>query len=74
MMIWAGIWGDKIIGPIFINGNLNANKYLNMLQEEIFPYLLSEIGNFPAYFQRDCALPHYGIQKRQYLNQMIADA
>ena len=48
VMVWAGIWGDKIIGPIFINRNLNANKYLNMLQKEIFPSLLSENSNFPA--------------------------
>ena len=51
MMVWAGIWGEKIIGPIFINGNLNANKYLNMFQEEISSSLLSKNGNFPAYFQ-----------------------
>ena len=74
VMVWAGIWGDKIIGPIFIDGNLNANKYLNMLQEEIFPSLLSANGNLPAYFQQDGAPPHYGIQVRQYLNQLLPDA
>ena len=74
VMVWAGIRGDKIIGPIFINGNLNANKYLNILQEEIFPSLLSENGNFPAYFQQDGAPLRYGIQVRQYLNQILSDA
>lgn len=26
----AGIWGDKINEPIFIDGNHNANKYINI--------------------------------------------
>lgn len=50
LMVWARIWGDRITGPIFVDGNLNAEKYLNMLQEEIFPSLLNEDGNFPVYF------------------------
>ena len=36
--------------------------------------LLSENGNFPAYFQQDSAPPHYDIQVRQYLNQILPDA
>ena len=35
VMVWTGIWGDKIIGPIFIDRNLNANKYLNMIVAKI---------------------------------------
>ena len=45
-----------------------------MLQEEIFPSLLSANGNLPVYFQQDGAPPHYGIQVRQYLNQLLPDA
>ena len=44
-----------------------------MLQNEIFPSLLNENGNFLAYFQQDCAPHHYGIQVRQYLNQLLPD-
>ena len=31
LMVWAGIWGDRIIGPIFIDGTLNAERYFKML-------------------------------------------
>ena len=31
--VWAGVWGDRIIGHIFVDGNPNADKYLIMLQE-----------------------------------------
>ena len=26
LMVWAGIWGNKIIGPTFIDGTLNAEN------------------------------------------------
>ena len=35
--------------------------------------LLSKNGDLPAYFQQDGAPPHYGIQVRQYLNQLLPD-
>ena len=73
-MVWAGIWGDKIIGPFFIDGNLNANEYLIMLQEEILPSLLYEDGNFPVYFQQDGASSHFSIHIRQWLGQLFPGA
>ena len=37
LMVWAGMWGDGIIGSLFVSENLEAESYLNMLQEKIFP-------------------------------------
>lgn len=74
VMVWAGIWGDRIIGPFFVDGNLNADKYLHMLQEEIFPSLLNKDGNFPVYFQQDGTPSHFGIHVRQWLDQQFPDA
>ena len=74
LMVWAGIWGDRIIGPLFVSENLNAEKYLNMLQEEIFPSLLNEEDDYPVYFQQNEAPPHYGIQVRRFLDQQFSDA
>ena len=54
VMVWARIWGDRIIGRFFVDGNLNVDKYFLMLQE-IFPSLLYADGNFPVYFQQDGA-------------------
>ena len=39
-----------------------------MLQEEIFPSLLYEDGNFTVYFQQDGASSHLGIQVSQWLD------
>ena len=72
VMVWAGIWGDRAIGPCFVDGNLNADKYLIMLQEEIFQSLLYEDSNFPVYFQQDGAPSHFGIHVRQWLDQQFS--
>ena len=40
--VWAGILNfEAIIGPFFIESNLNANNYLAMLQDEIVPAIRS---------------------------------
>lgn len=37
--VWAGIVGDKIIGPYFIEGSLNGPAYLNVFVKSIIPEL-----------------------------------
>lgn len=77
--VWAGILGDKIIGPLFINGNLNGNTYLEMF-DTIQPLIVEQIENQLdinggrnlneelIHFQHDGAPPHYVLPVRQYLN------
>ncbi|KAJ8946473.1 hypothetical protein NQ318_004519 [Aromia moschata] len=33
--VWAGIIGENIIGPFFIDGNLNGNTYLALLKNNV---------------------------------------
>ncbi|KAJ8945207.1 hypothetical protein NQ318_009852 [Aromia moschata] len=35
--VWAGIIGENIIGPFFIDGNLNGETYLALLQNNVVP-------------------------------------
>jgi len=35
--VWTGILNEVIIGLFFVKGNLNADNYLVMLQDEIIP-------------------------------------
>lgn len=37
--VWAGIFRHHIIGPFFIDGNLNAEKYLETLNQLVIPRL-----------------------------------
>lgn len=72
--VWAGIIGNQVIGPFFINGNLSAALYLQMLQNEIIPALEASLGPQlfqRMYFQQDGAPPHFGVDVRQYLDAIF---
>jgi hypothetical protein len=38
-MSWAGIIEHHMIGPYFINGNLTADRFLNLLRDDIVLYI-----------------------------------
>jgi hypothetical protein len=70
VMVWCGIWGNKIVRPVFFDTNLHAEMYLNMLQGKITPSLLKEVREFPAYFSKT-ARPCYGIYVCWWLDQQF---
>lgn len=69
--VWAGIFLSRIIGPFFINGNLNANTYHQLLLHEIIPALQQIVGEDldSVWFQQDGAPAHFGINVRTLLNE-----
>ncbi|EFN87922.1 hypothetical protein EAI_08475, partial [Harpegnathos saltator] len=75
--VWAGIFGNRIVGPLFLLGtsNLTAEMYLELLEDIIDPMLTDVIENDEHYledqlvFQQDGASPHYAISVRRYLDQ-----
>lgn len=71
--VWAGIVRNSIIGPFFIDGNLNSIKYLTMLQNDIVPALQNGFNaDFQTlFFQQDGAPPHYGVEVRHYLDRIF---
>jgi len=73
--VWAEILNDQIIDPFFIEGNLNSEKYEDMLHNEIVPRIMEITGqNFEhTYFQQDGASPHYGRNVRNYLDVVFND-
>ena len=60
--VWAGILGNEIIGPVFIEGNLNGELYLDMFENVIDPLITESLENL--HFQQDGALPHYAVLVR----------
>lgn len=73
--VWAGILNGRAVGPFFIENNLNANVYEVMLREQIVPSIREIAGDNmdEIYFQHDGAPPHYGVNVRQYLNEIFPD-
>lgn len=51
-----------MIGPFFIEGNLNAEICEDMLRNQIVPAIRAVVGeDFEnTWFQQDGAAPHYG--------------
>jgi hypothetical protein len=69
--VWCGILGDSIIGPCFIDGNLNGQKYTNFLTDEL-PDLLENISivrRNRMWFQHDGCPAHNASITRQILDQ-----
>jgi hypothetical protein len=71
LMVWCGIWGNRIVGPVYFDSNLKAEMYLYMLQDKIIPSLLNEDAEFPANFRQDGASPRYGICVRRWLDRQF---
>ena len=79
--VWAGILGDEIIGPVFIEGNLTGQLYLQCLEDVIDPLITQSVetqvdgdGNMmlneeKLHFQQDGAPPHYAVPVREWLNE-----
>lgn len=68
--VWAGMIGDRILGPHFITGSLTGGTYLDMLRGVIDRFLedvpLAYLSGF--YYQQDGAPPHYARDVRDFLN------
>lgn len=69
--VWAGILGDHVVGPFFINGNLNSETYFNLLVNEILPAIqnLPNINLQDVWFQQDGCPAHNAVRVRQVLEQ-----
>lgn len=73
VMVWAGILGSRIIGPFFIEGNLNGEMYLDLLTDHIIPAIENaaneqNIDFEEVFFQQDGAPAHYANIVKNHLN------
>lgn len=58
-MVWAGIIGENVIGPFFLEERVNGETYLNLLGDEVLPRL-EELNINPQeiVYQHDGAPAH----------------
>ena len=70
--VWAGLIRDQVIGPFFLDGNLDGREYLNLLRDRIIPSLLNtQINNI--WYQQDGAPPHNTAAVTEYLHQTFQE-
>jgi hypothetical protein len=70
--VWLGILGNKIIGPYFIEGNLNQDKYLDLLITEVGPAIADYPGSI--IFQQDGAPAHSTKAITGFLNETFPNS
>lgn len=68
--VWIGIIGGHIVGPVFYNDNLNAARYLDMLQTDVAECIMElPLGTVQnMFFQQDGAPPHNAQIVSDFLN------
>lgn len=70
--VWAGIIGTALVGPYFIDGNLNSAKFLDLLRNQIVPRVQGLGIEFP-WFQMDGAPAHSTAAVTNFLNTIFPD-
>lgn len=69
--VWLAIFGDCLIGPVFLPNRLTGQVYLDFLRNEL-PVLLEDVPLFNRlnlWFMHDGAPAHFSIVVRNFLNQ-----
>lgn len=68
--VWAGIFNDTLVGPFFIDGNLTAALYEQLLRDQIIPRIREIAGDDydVTWFQQDGAAAHFGRHVRAFLD------
>lgn len=66
--MWAGIVADKIIGFLFIDGDLNAKRYEQFLRNQLVP--VTQALNEMIFFTHGCALLYYNVNYTRFLEEV----
>lgn len=69
--VWCAMSADGIIGPYFFEENVNAENYLEMLENFFWPRIRNKKIASEIMFQQDGAPPHYGANVRDWLNKRL---
>lgn len=69
--VWCGFVGTTLLGPFFIDGTLNGERYLQLLNDQIQSAIEEEVAlayRQSVWYQHDGAPPHFFLQARDWLN------
>lgn len=68
--VWLGVLAHHVIGPFYIDGNLDGQKYLRLLEQHVLPEIqrVSGAGINNIWFQHDGCPSHYTREVTQFLD------
>ena len=59
---------DRIVGPFILHDIMNAERYLTMLRDEVWPIISAWDNIKDLIFMQDGAPPHFAVVVREWLN------
>lgn len=71
LTVWAAITADGLIGPVILRDTMNAERYLEVLEDTLIPCLRDIDRDQDMIFMQDGAPPHYARAVRQFLNDEL---
>lgn len=69
--VWGALSSEGVPGPVFFDGTVDGNSYLNMLRDVIVPQLGTRANFAELYFHQGEATPHYALLVRNYLDNIF---
>ena len=69
LCVWMGFSARFGLEPFFFEGTVNADRYLQMLQQHVCPQLAQKRKLSSCIFMQDGAPPHFASRVRDYLLQ-----
>ena len=60
-----------MIGPFFFDGNVDADSYLKLLEEDFYPAFSSYTNQSDLLLMQDGAPPHWAQRVRDWLNHKL---
>ncbi|CAD5210227.1 unnamed protein product [Bursaphelenchus okinawaensis] len=66
--VWAAIGWNGVVGPFFIDENINGARYLELLEQDVLPQLLQWPNSATLVYMHDGAPPHHSLVVREFLN------
>ena len=69
--VWCAMSSELIIGPIFIDGSVTSEKYLELLERDFFPVIRRKRLVQGYWYQQDGARPHRTQQVLESLSAIF---
>ena len=73
LTVWCGISSSRLVGPFIIRETMNGDRYLHMLQTQVWPEVSTWENAENIILMQDGAPPHFKTEVRNWLDNTFPD-